>query len=44
MGSLLTTLGLIHTVTKKDHQDIKRITTKPGYVLVKAKELLGHAK
>lgn len=43
LGTLLSTLGLIHAASKKDEQDVKRITSKPGYVFVKAKDLLSHA-
>lgn len=43
LTTLLSTLGLIHTTSKRDEQDVKKITSKPGYVLVKAKEILSHA-
>lgn len=44
LGTLLTTLGLIHTSSKRDEQDAKKVKSKPGYVLVKARDLLDHAK
>lgn len=43
LGTLLSTLGLIHAIPKKETQDVAKLSSKPGYVLVKAKELLAHA-
>lgn len=43
LTTLLSTLGLIHTISKKDEQEVKKISSKPGYVFVKAKDLLSHA-
>lgn len=43
LGSLMTLLGLIHASTRKDHQEHEGLVSKPGYVLVKAKELAEHA-
>ena len=43
LGTLLSTLGLIHNASKKDEHDVRKISSKPGYVLVRAKDLLSHA-
>lgn len=43
LGTLLSTLGLIHAIPKKEAQEVAKLSSKPGYVLVKAKELLAHA-
>ncbi|SFN01662.1 hypothetical protein, partial [Nitrosomonas communis] len=43
LTTLLSTLGLIHTFSKRDEEELRKITSKPGYVFVKAKELLSHA-
>ena len=41
LGALL---GLIHTADHKDRTESAKVTSRPGYVLVKAKELLEHAE
>lgn len=43
LGSLISLLGLIHATTHKDHQERDKLLSKPGYVLLKAKELAEHA-
>lgn len=43
LSTLIATLGLIHTNLKKDHTEVQKLSAKPGYVLVKAKEILEHA-
>lgn len=43
LGSLMTLLGLLHNSEQKDFAEVQRIRSKPGYVLVKAQELLDHA-
>ncbi len=40
---LATLLGLLHSAGHKERQEVARITSRPGYVLVKAKELAEHA-
>lgn len=44
LSALIATLGLIHTNLKKDHTDVNKLSAKPGYVLIKAKEILEHAR
>jgi len=41
--SLMTLLGLLHGSEHKDFNEAQRLESKPGYVLVKAQELLDHA-
>ena len=41
-AQLLTTLGLIHGLARSDRTEEAKLKTRPGYVLVKAKELLAH--
>jgi hypothetical protein len=43
LGGLLTLLGLLHNSEHKETGDALRQQSKPGYVLVKAQELLDHA-
>jgi hypothetical protein len=43
VSGLVTLLGLLHTTRRSDHQEHEKLTSKPGYVLVKAKELTEHA-
>ena len=43
LGGLMTILGLVHTSGRHDEQKISSIQSQPGYVLVRAKELLEHA-
>ncbi|BCM24210.1 hypothetical protein [Methyloradius palustris] len=43
LTTLMATLGLIHTNLKKDHSEVNKAISKPGYVLVKAKDILQHA-
>lgn len=40
LGTLLSALGLIHSSAHREQQECLKITSLPGYVLVKAKELL----
>ena len=44
LTGLATLLGLLHTGEHKQRQEEKKLTTRPGYLLVKAKELARHAK
>lgn len=39
-ATLMATLGLIHTTMKKDIVDVEKQKSKPGFVLVKAQEIL----
>lgn len=43
-GTLLTFLGLLHPMSRTERQQENALKSKPGYVFVKAKELLAHAK
>jgi hypothetical protein len=40
---LLATLGLLHQFSREDQRHGEALTTRPGYVLVQARELLAHA-
>ena len=40
LTTLMATLGLIHTTLKKDNAEVEKLKTKPGYVLIKAQEIL----
>jgi hypothetical protein len=40
---LLATLGLLHQFSREDQKHGEALTTRPGYVLVQARELLAHA-
>ena len=40
LTTLMATLGLIHTTMKKDNADVEKLKNKPGYVLIKAQEIL----
>jgi hypothetical protein len=42
-GQLFTTLGMIHGFSRTDHAEEAKIKARPGYVLVKARELLATA-
>jgi hypothetical protein len=42
IGGLLSLLGLLHGSARKDEQDEAKLRSKPGYVLLKARELLDH--
>lgn len=42
LGSLLSLLGLIHAAERHDEKAQDEITSRPGYVLLKARELLEH--
>jgi hypothetical protein len=44
LGGLVSILGLLHSSTRKDEQEAARLQSKPAYVLVKARELLEHAR
>ena len=41
---LVTILGLLHTTRRGDHQEYAKLISRPGYVLLKAKELAEHAE
>jgi hypothetical protein len=43
LTGLIAMLGLLHTTRRSDHQAHARLISRPGYVLVKAKELAEHA-
>lgn len=43
-AQLLTTLGLLHGLTGKDDDHTHSLKSKPGYVLVAAEQILGHAR
>ncbi len=43
LTALIATLGLIHTNLKKDNADVDKLKAKPGYMLIKAQEILEHA-
>lgn len=40
---LLGLLALLHNDSLKEHEQVQKIQTRPGYVLVKAEEMLRHA-
>lgn len=40
---LLTTLGLLHQLGKEDGSQHDHLRARPGYVLVKAQDILKHA-
>jgi hypothetical protein len=42
LGTLVSLLGLLHGSARKDEQEANKVMSRPGYVLVKAKELLSH--
>lgn len=42
LGSLGALLGLLHSSARKDEQDLASITSRPGYALLKARELKKH--
>jgi hypothetical protein len=43
LGGLLSALALVHQDSRKAHQERDRLESRPGFVLLKAKELLDHA-
>lgn len=43
LTGLASLLGLLHAADHKERQDAGKLTSRPGYVLVKAKELAQHA-
>lgn len=43
LGGLITLLGYLHTASRKDAQEKELLVSKPAYVLLKAKEITGHA-
>jgi hypothetical protein len=43
LGGLATLLGLLHAGGHKERMEVAKLTSRPGYVLVKAKELARHA-
>ena len=43
LTGLLSLFGLLHTSQHKERQEIARLTSQPGYVLLRAKELTEHA-
>jgi len=42
LGSLLSLLGLIHAAERNDERQLDQLTSRPGYVLLKAQELATH--
>lgn len=44
LTGLASILGLLHAADHKEREQIARVTSKPGYVLVKARELTEHAR
>lgn len=44
LGQLLTTLGFLHTLGNSSGQHKSQLESRPGYVLVKAQDILQHAK
>jgi hypothetical protein len=44
LAATLTTLGAIHGPTKTEAVETEKLRTRPGYVLVRAKELLDHSR
>ena len=42
LAATLTTLGAIHSPTKTEAVETEKLRSRPGYVLVRAKELLEH--
>lgn len=40
LSTLIASLGLIHTNLKKDESEVKKLTSKPGYILIKAQEII----
>ena len=42
LGSLMSLLGLLHVSARKDEQDSIKTESRPGYVLLKAREMLQH--
>ena len=43
-GGLIALLGLLHTTRRGDHKEHAKLVSRPGYVLLKAKELAEHAE
>jgi len=43
-GGLIALLGLLHTTRRGDHKEHAKLISRPGYVLLKAKELAEHAE
>jgi hypothetical protein len=43
LTGLMSALALIHQDSRKAHQERDRLQARPGFVLLKAKELLAHA-
>jgi hypothetical protein len=39
---LMGLLALLHSDALKEHEQVQKIQTRPGYVLVKAEEMLRH--
>lgn len=44
LTGLLSLLGLLHAAEHKERQELLKLTSKPGYVLLRAKELAEHAE
>jgi hypothetical protein len=42
VAGLMTALGLVHTSARKDHQEVEELKSRPGFVLLKARSMLGH--
>ena len=43
LGGLMSALALVHQDSRKAHQERNLLESRPGFVLLKAKELLDHA-
>jgi hypothetical protein len=44
LSALVSLLGLLHVPARKEAQEAAKLRSRPGYVLLKAKELGGHGK
>jgi len=42
VASLISLLGLLHVSARKDEQELAKAESRPGYVLLKAREMLQH--
>jgi hypothetical protein len=43
LGGLLSALALVHQDSRKAHQERGRLESRPGFVLLKAREIFEHA-
>jgi hypothetical protein len=42
LGTLLSLLGVLHAAGRGDEKEHERLTSRPGYVLLKAREIVSH--